>query len=581
MKRITKVLVASIALLCFSTGVSHAFLVWKARNVMVPMRDGVKLAADIYFPLPFKKAPVIFIRTLYGKANGMPVGNTAAAPLFARSGYIVIVQDVRGRGRSHGEFYPFINDGADGADTIAWIRQRPWFNGRLGTMGISFLGIAQWFEAPGQDIEAMYGFFASADIDRVMSRGGQLNLLTVFNWAMLLGEGKNMNLRAILTLDKLAAYLDTLPLDDADDKALGDVNYYNDALDTTAIFELLGSIDITGKFPQITAPLFSVAGWYDMFLGPQLLDYQRMLEQGGGNANRSILIVGPWGHGPAGDGSVEFDNSSFAAAADEAAVSAWYDYWLRDSGSIEAMPRVLIYVMGKNVWRTEYEWPLARTEYRPYYLHSAGSANTATGDGSLSTDKPQNGEPSDTYTYNPLDPAPTLGGNNLITNVGPYDQRPVEERQDVLCYTTGVLTEDSEVTGPISAVLYAATDALDTDFTAKLVDVYPDGRVINIQDGIVRALYRNNDPLNPTPLTPGAVERYDIDLWATSVVFRKGHRIRVEISSSNFPRYNRNLNTGQAVPGATLSVTARQRIFHSVGYPSHILLPVIPGAGTP
>ena len=581
LRRMGKALFAAAVLLCLSVGVSHAGLVWKARNVMVPMRDGVKLAADIYFPLSLKKAPVILIRTVYGKLIGMSIGSTSAARLFARNGYIVIVQDVRGRGRSRGEFYPFIHDGADGSDTIAWIRQRPWFNGRLGTMGVSFLGIAQWLEAPGQDIDAMYGFFTSPDLTRVMCRGGQLNLLTVFNWAMLLGEGKNMNLRAMFNIEQLATCLNSLPLNAADDLASGDVNYFDDSLDTAGIFQTIASVDVTARFADITAPLFSVAGWYDMFLGPQLLDYQRMLEQGGGNAGRSILIVGPWGHGPSGDGSVEFENSSPATSVNEATVLAWYDYWLRDAGSIEAMPRVRIYVMGANVWRDEYEWPLARTVYTPYYLHSNGSANTASGGGILSAVKPDSDEQSDNYTYNPLDPVPTLGGNNLITNIGPYDQRSVEERQDVLCYTTGELSQDMEVTGPISAVLYAATDALDTDFTAKLVDVYPDGRVINLQDGIVRALYRDNDPLHPTPLTPGAVERYDIDLWATSLIFKKGHRMRVEISSSNFPRYNRNLNTLEPVPTATLAVSASQRIFHSVQYPSHILLPVIPGAGMP
>jgi hypothetical protein len=240
------------------------------------------------------------------------------------------------------------------------------------------------------------------------------------------------------------------------------------------------------------------------------------------------------------------------------------------------MPKVLLYVMGDNAWRSEEQWPLARTVSTPYYLHSGGSANTASGNGTLSEIEPPASEPADTFTYDPLDPVPTLGGSNLLSNVGPYDQRPVESRDDVLCYTTDELKQDMEITGPIKAVLYAATDAPDTDFTVKLVDVYPDGRAINIQDGIVRALYRDNDPLSPTPLTPNTVERYDIDLWATSIVFKAGHRLRIEISSSNFPRYNRNLNTGLPVPDATLAVPANQSIYHTAMYPSHILLPVIP-----
>jgi uncharacterized protein len=568
---IKKLLSITAVVLCISAGgplmteragCSHAGLSGVVHNMMVPMSDGVKLATDIYFPLPLVESPVILIRTVYGK-----YGEQATARLFSRSGYVVVVQDVRGRGRSGGSFYPFLHDGADGRDTIAWIGQRKWFNGRLGTLGESFLGIAEWLEAPGQDIGALCAILATPDLAKVMYRGGQLNLLTVFNWAMLLGDGNRMNMRAMFGLDDLAAHLTTLPLDEADDLAWRNVTYFDDSLDAPEIFETIASIDVTKSFGSITTPLLSIAGWYDIFLGPQLLDFQRMLTQGGGNAASSLLIVGPWGHGGSGDGSIVFDNASMSDVAGSAAVMAWYDYWLRDRGSIDAMPKVLIYVMGDNVWRSEEQWPLARAVATPYYLHARGT---------LSADEPQAGEPPDTYTYDPLDPAPTRGGSNLLTNVGPYDQQPVESRADVLCFSTAKLAGDVEVTGPVSAVLYAATDAADTDFTVKLVDVYPDGRAINIQDGIARALYRDNNPLQPTPLTPGAVERYDIDLWATSIVFKAGHRIRIEVSSSNFPRYNRNLNTGLPVPDAALTVSAHQTIYHTSLYPSHILLPVIP-----
>lgn len=544
------------------SGCSHAGMSVAVRNIMVPVRDGVQLATDIYFPLPLEKSPVILIRTVYGKS-----GNSSTARLFSRNGYIVVVQDVRGRGKSEGDFYPFVRDGADGMDTIAWIGQRKWFNGRMGTLGESFLGIAQWLEAPGQDIGAMCVTFATPDIAKVMYRGGQLNLLTTFNWAMLLGDGSKMNFRALFNLSEFSSYLTTLPLDEADDRAWRNVTYFDDGLNAPKIFETIASVDITENFGSITAPVLSIAGWYDMFLGPQLLDFQRMLAQGGGNAKSSLLIVGPWGHGESGDGSVVFDNASFSDAAGSAALMAWYDYWLRDKGNLDAVPRVLLYVMGDNVWRSEVQWPLARAVVTKYYLHAGGT---------LSEDEPQAGEQPDTYTYDPLNPVPTLGGSNLLTNIGPYDQQPVESRADVLCYTTAVLASDVEVTGPISAVLHAATTAADTDFTVKLVDVYPDGRAINIQDGIVRALYRDNNPLQPTPLTPGAVERYAVDLWATSIVFKAGHSIRIEVSSSNFPRYNRNLNTGLPVPDATLAVPATQSIYHSSQYPSHILLPVIP-----
>jgi hypothetical protein len=232
--------------------------------------------------------------------------------------------------------------------------------------------------------------------------------------------------------------------------------------------------------------------------------------------------------------------------------------------------------MGENVWRGENEWPLLRTHYTDYYLHSAGHANTRGGDGALSVEPPKAAETLDHFSYDPMHPVPTLGGNNLGLNLGAYNQAKLEDREDVLCYTAPVLEQDVEVTGPVTAALYASSDAQDTDFTVKLVDVYPDGKAVNIQDGIVRARYRHNDPEHPTPLAPGAVEEYQIDLWATSNLFKTGHRIRVEVGSSNFPRFNRNLNTGEPVPGATRTAVAKQSIAHDPEHPSHITLPIIP-----
>jgi len=254
----------------------------------------------------------------------------------------------------------------------------------------------------------------------------------------------------------------------------------------------------------------------------------------------------------------------------------WYEHWLKGvSNGIENAAPVKFYVMGKNAWREEREWPLARTRYTNYYLHGAGRANGVKGDGALAPDAP-GPEAADHYTYDPRDPVPTAGGNNLLEDVGAKDQKEVEARPDVLIYTTAPLAEDVEVTGPITAVLLAASDAKDTDFTMKLVDVYPDGKAINIQDGAVRAMYRDNDLLQPTPLTPGRPEPYLIDLWATSNVFKAGHRLRVEVSSSNFPRFNRNLNTGGPIPGATRSVVANQTVFHTPDLPSRLILPIIP-----
>ena len=237
-------------------------------------------------------------------------------------------------------------------------------------------------------------------------------------------------------------------------------------------------------------------------------------------------------------------------------------------------PPVYIFVMGENKWRHEDEWPLARTHYTRYYLHSGGAANTRAGDGTLST-MPPHEEPADTYIYDPDDPAPTLRGNTLMIPHGVQDQRPAEDRPDVLVYTSDLLESDLELTGPIVVKLYAASSAIDTDFTAKLVDVRPDGYAHNLQDGIVRARYRTS-ARQPAFITPGRVYEYTIDLWATSHVLKAGHRLRVEISSSNFPRFDRNPNTGASLGVDDRLETARQAVHHSAQYPSHIVLPVIP-----
>jgi putative CocE/NonD family hydrolase len=289
------------------------------------------------------------------------------------------------------------------------------------------------------------------------------------------------------------------------------------------------------------------------------------------------LLIGPWIHsqiGGATPGDVSYGPN---AIADIPGLHLrWYDRRLKGiENGIDLEPPVRIFVMGENVWRDEYEWPLARTQYRKYYLQSNGRANSLFGDGQLTPDRPVDGA-SDTFLYNPDDPVPTLGGQTLLVDdSGPKDRRPIERRDDVLVYSTAPLAEDMEVTGHISLVLYATSSAPDTDFTATLTDVHPSGRSIHICEGIIRARFRDSYE-EPTLIEPEKIYRYEISLWETSNLFRAGHRIRVEISSSNFPRFDRNLNTGQ-VPGFdTEMAIAQQTIFHNSQYPSHLLLPVIP-----
>jgi putative CocE/NonD family hydrolase len=287
--------------------------------------------------------------------------------------------------------------------------------------------------------------------------------------------------------------------------------------------------------------------------------------------------MGPWAHGISRDGKVgdlNFGKQSTIEFRDMQ--TKWFDYWMKgEQTRADEWPAFRIFVMGRNEWRDEQEWPLERTEYTPYYFHSKGSANTATGDGTLSTAEPSD-EPSDKFVYDPNDPVPTLGGCNLVgCPMGPRDQTEAEKRDDVLVFTSETLKSEVEVTGPVKVILYAATTAKDTDWTAKLVDVHPDGKPYNLCDGILRARYRDSKD-KPSLIQPGEICRYEIDLWVTSNAFQPGHKIRVEISSSNFPRFDRNLNTGEPFATGTKWIKATQTIYHDEEHPSHVLLPVIP-----
>jgi putative CocE/NonD family hydrolase len=280
------------------------------------------------------------------------------------------------------------------------------------------------------------------------------------------------------------------------------------------------------------------------------------------------LMIGPWVHSMGHRKVGELDFGESADLNDTELMLRWFDSQLKNiDNGIRDEPPVKIFVMGENKWRYENEWPLARTDYRNYYFHGGGKANTRFGDGYIDTRQPGN-ETSDRYIYDPADPVRTIGG------MGPYDQEKAETRNDVLVYTTPALDSDTEVTGPINAVLYASSTAKNTDYTAKLVDVYPDGRVMRICEGIIRADHRNPSEKSSL-IEPGKIYRYEIDLWATSNLFKKGHRIRVEISSSNFPRFDRNLNTGNYFATDTTVLKAEQTVYHSDKYPSHIILPVI------
>ena len=347
---------------------------------------------------------------------------------------------------------------------------------------------------------------------------------------------------------------------------------------------------ILGKHEQVTVPTLNTGGWYDIFLKDTIENFRIMREQGSTpEARQSKLLIGPWVHGGAGNpiGEVNFGFGSSPAFIDLQIDFAslqlrWFDHWLKgvDTGMLNEAP-IKLFVMGANVWRDEQEWPLARAVETRYYLHSDGQANTGNGDGVLSTSAPE-GEQPDQYNYDPANPVPTRGGALLMTpefRPGVFDQRPTESREDVLVYSTPELEEDVEVTGPISVHLWATSSAPDTDFVARLVDVHPDGYAQNLTDGIIRARYRNfARGEEPSLIELEKAYEYEIDLWATSNVFKKGHKIRLDVTSSSFPRWDRNPNTGHDFGADSELVVARQTILHDAEHPSYVALPIVPSA---
>jgi uncharacterized protein len=553
-------------------------------NVRVPMRDGVTLASDIYRPDAPGKFPAILVRTPYNRASA---GLTEEARWFAARGYVVVRQDVRGRYDSDGAFYAFRNEADDGFDADEWFGSQPWFNGNLGTMGGSYVGYTQWAQAirGSKYLKAMIPYITTPDIyGNWIYIDGALHYGFDLPWGGIDMDSHVSQYTAGFDWDPIYKHLPTATSDEAGHHR---TPHYRDWLAHPLRDSYWDGISFDRDYNKIAVPILSIDGWYDIFLRGDLHDDAMMRKEGQTELARSAkrLMLGPWAHSvgtqtlPTG-----FDGASPAPSGDNAVIDMklvylrWFDHWLKgiDNG-VNADAPIQIFVMGNNIWRNENEWPLARTRYTNYYIRSGGRANSSIGDGVLTPERPA-GAATDSFTYDPADPVPSMGGNVCCSNVpsGPLDQRAVERRDDVLVYTTPAMAEAMEITGPIKMELFAATSAKDTDWTAKLVDVQPNGYAQNIQSGIVRARYREGAGQSARAIEPGKVYQYAIDLWATSYVIQPGHSLRLEISSSDFPRFDRNLNTGDDLGTEARMTVARQTIYHSARYPSHVVLPLIP-----
>lgn len=577
---------------------AHRLSIIVEKDVPTPMRDGTLLSADIYRPSLPGRYPVLVQRLPYDKSLAAQA-HMLIDPLRAASqGYVVVIQDVRGRYASDGDFYPFANEITDGYDTVEWASAQSWANARVGMFGGSYFGATQWLAAIAQPphLRAIFPSLTASDYhEGWVYRGGALEHGFIIYWILaalapdtlrrLERAGRNVTqarrllLEALNDFDRAFSYRPLAGLPYLKELA----PYFYEWLEHPENDPFWQRWSIEAQHHKVLVPAYNLGGWYDIFQAGTLRNFAGMRCNGGSEVarQRQRLLMGPWVHGSflGTVGEVDFGLFSSSAVIDLTAIHLrWFDHWLKEiDNGVDREPPVRIFVMGENIWRNEEEWPLARAQYTNFYFHSGGRANTLKGDGILSTEPPGN-QPPDSYAYDPAVPVPTWGGANILPGAlanGPRDQRPVEARQDVLVYTSAALTEDLEVTGPVVVHLWAASSALDTDFTAKLVDVAADGNARNLCEGIIRARYRQSRE-QPHLVSPGEVDEYVIDLGGTSNVFKKGHRIRVEVASSNFPRFHRNPNTGAPLGQDAEFRTATQTVFHDARHPSHIRLPIIP-----
>jgi uncharacterized protein len=556
-------------------------------NVAMRTRDGVTLYADVYRPAGEGTFPVLLTRTPYDKSGEAGFGRMAVL-----RGYMVVVQDVRGRYTSEGEWYPFKHEIEDGYDTVEWAAALPHSNGKVGMFSGSYVGATQMLAAiarPPHLAGICPVVTASNYHENWTYQGGAFEQWFNESWTSGLAQDTaNRALKkatnaleadTVLPLNRYPVF-NVQPSDGA--KLTHDLApYFLDWLAHPDYDGYWKQWSIEENYASIQVPALIIAAWYDIFQGGSLRNYIGIRAHGGTEAarNQTHLLVAIGGHSGWSRKVGEVDFGPDATFDENKATLDWYDYLFKGKQNQFANGKpVKIFVMGENKWRDEESWPLERARETRYYLHSDGKANSAAGDGSLTTAGAHR-ETADSFVYNPANPAPTVGGplccDPMHLPTGPRDQKPVEARQDVLVYSTPPLDEDVEVTGPITLDLYAKSSAVDTDFTGKLVDVQPDGKAINLTEGILRARYR--DSMNePKPIVPGKVYEYKIDLWSTSNVFLKGHRIRLEISSSNFPRFDRNLNTGKSAAESSAFVKATNTVLHDSAYPSALILPVIP-----
>jgi uncharacterized protein len=574
---------AGTVLLAFADG---PYPVVVQRNVEARMRDGVVLRADVYRPDRDGKFPVLLERTPYNKnGDGGSFGRAAAA-----RGYVVIIQDVRGRYTSEGEWYTFKHESDDGYETVEWAAALPYSDGKVGMFGGSYVGATQMLAAIAHPPH-LAGIFpvvtASNYHDGWTYQGGAFEQW--FNQSWTSGLAQDTLNRKVEGATNALEGIERLPLtsyplfnfDAAQATSLESLTpYFLDWLRHPSYDDYWKRWSIEEHYADIQVPAYVVAAWYDIFQGGSLRNYLGITTHGGSEAARtkSRLLIMIGGHAGGGPKIGEVDFGKQSVVDDDQVMLNWYDMLFKGEDNELAHEKpVKLFIMGRNTWREESAWPPSDAHLTAYYLHSAGDANSLDGDGTLSTSA-SGPDAADHFTYDPANPAPTVGGPLCCDSghlaPGAFDQRKVESRPDVLVYTTPAFDRDYEVTGPVTLDLYASSSAVDTDFTAKLVDVAPDGFARNLTEGIVRARYRDSQE-RPKPLQPGKIYEFHVDLWATGNVFLAGHKMHLEVSSSNFPRFDRNLNTGQAAGESASYVKSDNTVYHDQAHPSTLTVDVV------
>lgn len=615
-------LISAVILMSLAVGITSAheadetlkYDVRVEKSVMVEMRDGVKLSMDLYMPEGANgKLPTILIRTAYNK-NWQGGRSEEYRLSLVRRGYVLAIVDMRGRFESEGRYKPGVGGRDDGYDTVSWITDQPWSNQKVGTLGCSYLGDTQVVLATTRHPHHVAAVpMASATGYLGYGRpwqaydGGVFELAQTAGWfsgygsEVVYGPPPWVDRQEWFRSDaaelfsqiqdrdeeKYFSFVASLPIIDILKKSGSPPTDYENFVSNNPDGEYFKNLDWMKKSDRINTPMLFVDSWYDYGVAETLDMWNIAQENSESKRSRDnqFVIIAPTTHCvySVSDGTENWtvgERDMGAAGLDFVDIrDRWYDHWLMGvDNDITDMPKVQYFLMGKNEWRSSAVWPLADTSYKKFYLHSGGQANSRYGDGAISETAPEGEQAVDKFIYDPATPVPSLGGQACCTGTdtgaGAYDQSRIEMRHDVLVYTSGVLEEGLNVTGPLEVVLYVSSTAKDTDFMAKLVDVYPDGRAFNVQEGALRMRYREGFSKD-LRMEKHEVYEARLDLHATANYFGSGHRVRLEVSSSSFPRFDRNLNTGGNNYDESEWIIAENALHHSANYPSHLLLPVI------